>query len=253
MERHEIADDKWERVRHLLPGKAGDPGGTAGDNRLFLNAVLYVAKVGCAWRDLPGRFGKWNSAWRRFDRLGRRGVWRAVFEALREPDLEWLFLDSTVDRAHRHAAGAEKKTGGGQAGEALGRSRGGFSTKVHVAVDGLGNPVRVTLTGGQAADVTQAEALLGDLTPGAVVADKAYDSDDLVASIERRGAKAVIPPKSNRVVQREYDVHVYKQRGLVEQFIGRLKEFRRVATRYEKTARNYLGFIHVACIMDLLR
>ena len=109
------------------------------------------------------------------------------------------------------------------------------------------------MTPGQAADVTQAEGLLGDLRPGAVVADKAYDSDELVASIEACGAAAVIPPKSNRKVQREYDRHVYKQRSAVEQFIGRIKEFRRVATRYDKTARNYLGFVYLACIIDLLR
>ena len=109
MERHAISDEKWSRVEGLLPGRPGDPGATAADNRLFLNAVLYVARVGCAWRDLPESFGKWNSVWRRFDRLGRRGVWRRVFEALRDPDLEWVFLDSTVVRAHRSAAGARKK------------------------------------------------------------------------------------------------------------------------------------------------
>ena len=114
MERHEISDEKWSRVERFLPGKVGDPGATAEDNRLFLNAVLYVGRVGCAWRDLPGHFGKWNSVWRRFDRLGRRGVWQRVFEALQDPDLEWLFLDSTVVRAHRSAAGARKKGAAGR-------------------------------------------------------------------------------------------------------------------------------------------
>lgn len=109
MERHEIADDKWDRIQNLIPGKPSDPGTTARDNRLFVNAVLYVAKVGGPWRDLPARFGNWNSQWRRFDRLCRRGVWARVFAALQDPDLEWLFLDSTVVRAHRHAAGAKKK------------------------------------------------------------------------------------------------------------------------------------------------
>jgi len=113
--------------------------------------------------------------------------------------------------------------------------------------------VRVTVTGGQAADITQAEALLDGLAPGAVVADKAYDSDELVAAVEGRGAEAVIPPRSNRRVERAYDAHLYRQRGLVERFIGRIKEFRRVATRYEKKAQNFLGFVHLACIMDLLR
>jgi transposase len=93
----------------LLPGRPGTPGRNAKDNRLFLDAVLWIGKAGLPWRDLPERFGPWNSAWRRFDRWARRGVWKAVFEALRDPDLEWLRLDPTVARAHARAAGAEKK------------------------------------------------------------------------------------------------------------------------------------------------
>src|ERR1700676_4471180 len=109
MRRHEITDDHWERIKDFLPGQAGQPGVTARDNRLFLDAVLWIGKTGAPWRDLPERFGNWNSAWRRFDRWARKGVWRKVFEALQDPDLEWLILDSTIIRAHPHAAGAKKK------------------------------------------------------------------------------------------------------------------------------------------------
>ena len=109
MRRHEIADEHWERIKDFLPGRAGDVGVTAKDNRLFVNAVLWIAKTGAPWRDLPERFGKWNSAWRRFDRWSAKGVWHRVFEELKDPDLEWLILDSTVIRAHQHAAGAAKK------------------------------------------------------------------------------------------------------------------------------------------------
>ncbi len=181
-------------------------------------------------------------------------------------------------RQHRDpgapACGRGGKKGG--ADQALGRSRGGFSTKLHFAVDGLGNPVVFLLTGGQVADVTQAEALIdenkveaapGRDTPGpspgaealidenklkAVIADKAYDSDPFVAAIEAHGAAAVIPPKKNRTVKRDYDKHLYKERNLAERFINKIKQYRRVATRYEKTARNFLAFIHVASIMVLL-
>jgi transposase len=82
---------------------------TAKDNRLFVNAVLWIAKTGAPWRDLPERFGPWNSVWKRFDRWAQNGVWLRVFEGLKDPDLEWLILDSTVIRAHEHAAGAVKK------------------------------------------------------------------------------------------------------------------------------------------------
>ena len=106
--RHAIADADWDRVKDLLPGRAGQPGVTARDNRLFLDAVLWVGKTGAPWRDLPERFGNWNSVFRRFSRWAQRGVWLKVFEALQDPDLEWLILDSTILRAHPHAAGAKR-------------------------------------------------------------------------------------------------------------------------------------------------
>ena len=112
--RHAISDADFARIEHLLPGRPGDTGWVAADNRRFIDAVLYVAKTGVPWRDLPERLGNWNSVWRRFDRWSRKGTWARVFEALQDPDLEWLILDSTVVRAHPHAAGAKKnRTGPG--------------------------------------------------------------------------------------------------------------------------------------------
>ena len=135
----------------------------------------------------------------------------------------------------------------------MGRSRGGFSTKIHLAVDALGNPVEFLLTGGQVADVTQAEPLIDAHEADAYILDKAYDSDGVVRAAQRRGGEAVIPSKKNRKVARDYDKHLSKERKKVEWFINLLKQYRRVATRYEKTARNCLGFVHVASIMILLR
>ena len=112
LHRHAISDADWERIKDLLPGRPGQPGWAARDNRLFLDAVLWIAKTGAPWRDLPERFGNWNSVWRRFDRWARKGTWQRVFEALQDPDLEWLILDSTIIRAHPHAAGAKKKRAG---------------------------------------------------------------------------------------------------------------------------------------------
>jgi transposase len=101
--------------------------------------------------------------------------------------------------------------------------------------------------------VGQGQALIAGQDPEAVIADKAYDSDALVGSIEASGAQAVIPPKKNRVVARDYDKHLDKERNKVERFVNLIKQFRRVATRYEKTARNFLAFVHVAAVMVLLR
>lgn len=127
-----------------------------------------------------------------------------------------------------------------------------MSTKVHVAVDALGNPVRLIATGGQVADVTQAKALVSDIKAEHVIADKGYDSSELVGVIEAAGAKAVIPSRSNRKKPRDYDEHLYKERTLVERFLNKVKNCRRIATRYEKTARNYLAFWQLASIMVLL-
>ncbi len=251
MRRHEIKDEDWERIKDMLPGQPGDPGVTAKDNRLFIDAVLWIAKTGAPWRDLPERFGPWGSVWKRFDRWSKKGVWQRVFEVLRDPDLEWMILDSTVVRA-TPARGRGRKRGVDD-DQALGRSRGGFGTKIHILVDALGNPVEFILTGGQEADVNHAEPLMGGHEAGAFIADKAYDSDAVVRAAKRRGAEAVIPSKKNRKVPRAYDEHLYKERKKVEWFINLLKQYRRVATRYEKTARNFLGFVHVAAIMILLR
>jgi transposase len=108
--RHAIKDADWDRIKDLLPGRPGQHGKVAKDNRLFIDAVLWIAKTGAPWRDLPERLGNWNSVWRRFDRWASKGVWQRLFEALQDPDLEWLILDSTVIRAHPCAAGAQKKS-----------------------------------------------------------------------------------------------------------------------------------------------
>jgi transposase len=107
--RHAISDADWNRIKDFLPGQPGQHGGVAKDNRLFVDAVLWIGKTGAPWRDLPERFGDWNAIWKRFDRWARKGVWQRVFEVLQDPDLEWLILDSTIIRAHQHAAGARKK------------------------------------------------------------------------------------------------------------------------------------------------
>jgi len=109
MRRHEITDEQWNRIKDFLPGKPGDPGRTAVDNRQFINAVLWIARTGAPWRDLPERFGEWNSVFQRFNRWCKRGVWAQLLEHWKDPDLEYLMLDSTIIRAHQHAAGAQKK------------------------------------------------------------------------------------------------------------------------------------------------
>jgi transposase len=122
-----------------------------------------------------------------------------------------------------------------------------LSTKIHAVVDALGNPIDFHLTPGQASDLEGADVLLPLLEADTVLADKGYDADDRVLQVlQKAGKTAVIPPKANRKVQREYDKHLYKARHLVENFFANLKQFRAIATRYDKTARNFLGAIYFA-------
>jgi transposase len=108
MRGHELTDEQWTAIEPHLPGKKSDPGRTTQDNRLFINAVFWIARIGAPWRDLPERFGPWGTVYKRFIRWCKRGVWGRVLEALGEDtDLSNLLLDSTVVRAHQHAAGAK--------------------------------------------------------------------------------------------------------------------------------------------------
>jgi len=119
-------------------------------------------------------------------------------------------------------------------------------------VDALGNPVRLIVTAGQEADITQGAALIEGFVTEAVIADKGDDSDALVAAIEATGAQAIIAPRRHRHTQRKVDWHRYKARNLVERFFNRLKPFRRVATRYDKLANRYNAFLHLACAYYLV-
>ena len=171
---------------------------------------------------------------------------------VQDPDMECLILDSTVVRAHPCAAGALLRDGG-QAEQALGRSRGGFSTKIHIAVDALGNPLRYVLTAGQCSDIKQAETLVAGYKSDYVIADRSYDANAFLEIIESSGAKPVIPAHPRRIGKREYDKHLYKERHLVECFIGKIKHYRRVFSRFEKLAKRYLGFLSFVGALIWLR
>ena len=131
--------------------------------------------------------------------------------------------------------------------QAIGRSRGGLSTKIHALVDALGNPLEFLLTAGQAHDLAGADELLPHMAASRLIADKAFDADARVLEpLARAGKSAVIPPRPNRLTPREFDRHLYKERHLIENFFCKLKQFRAIATRYDKTARNFLAAIYLA-------
>ena len=188
------------------------------------------------WRDLPQAFGNWNSVFQRFRRWVRSGVFDQMFEALAaDADFEYIIVDGTIVRVHQHGSGARGGT------QAIGRSRGGLT--IVALVDALGNLVRFVLLPGQRHDSAGVAPLLRDLDFAALLADKAFDSDVIRADLDDRGAAAVIP--ANRVTTIPCDFEMYKWRHLVENFFCKIKEFRRIATRYDKTDTSFAAIIHL--------
>ena len=189
MRRYALRDDQWDRIKDILPGREGHVGGTAADNRLFVEAVLFRFRAGIPWRDLPERFGDWKIVYQRFNRWAKSGVFERVFKLLAsDHDNEYMMIDATIVRAHQHSAGAQKK-----GAQAIGRSRGGLTTKIHMIVDALGNPVEVMLSPGQDHDLTCAESLIEAVDPGALIADKAFDADPFIAALNARAIVASHP------------------------------------------------------------
>jgi transposase len=244
-----ISDEQWAVLAPVFVA-ATRRGPKGRDNRVFLEATRWILRTGAPWRDLPIEFGRWNGVYRRFRRWAVAGRWEAIREALGRTSAGLSLIDSTIVKAHPHAAGALRRTGG-QAGEALGRSRGGLTTKIHAAVSERGELLRFILTGGQVNDVTQARLLIRS-GEGHVVADRAYDSDAVIAHIEASGVSAIIPSRSHRKIARALDREVYRQRNVIERWFGRLKGFRRVATRYDKTWLSYAAFVATAAFLVAL-
>jgi transposase len=243
-----LNDRQWTRIALHLRGRREDRGVTGRNNRRFVEAVLWALRTGAPWRDLPGYFGRWNTVYRRFRRWSLGGVWQRLHAALEGNVIrrkQAMALDSTVVRVHQHASGGQ----GGAAQQAIGISRGGRTSKVHLALGWHGAMLGCRLTGGQAADITVAPGLLAEAgAVSHVIADRAYDSDAFVAAIARRDALAVIPSRRSRRTPRPWDRAWYRERNRIERHFARLKHMRRLATRYDKTSPSYLAALHLAQI-----
>ena len=163
----------------------------------------------------------------------------------------FLLIDSTIVKAHPHAPGARRE-GGLAKSEGLGRSRGGFTTKLHAVVSETGSLVRYVLTGGEAHDITQAETLVASRDGVGVIGDRAYGSDAFLRHVRRLRMRVVIPSRSDRKRARRLDRARYRSRNVIERWFGRVKGFRRVATRYDKTAVSYVGFVATAAMLVAL-
>jgi transposase len=201
----QLTDEQWAKLRDFL---RSDPhaylGTDDGACRRCVEVVLWIDRSGAQWRLLPTAYGNWKSLDKRFARWCDLGVWeRMLVHCANDPDMEHGILDSTIVRAHPCAAGAEKN--GTADAQALGRSRGGVSTQIHILVDGLGNPLRVRLTAGQCHASPPAPAVLEGLTFARVLADRGYAGQAFIDLVVQGGAAAVIPAHQRAKQPRDDD------------------------------------------------
>ncbi|MEU3430487.1 IS5 family transposase [Streptomyces gardneri] len=275
-----ITDAMWDRIEPLMPA---DPvrGRRWADHRRTLEAIAWKYRTCSPWRDLPDELGSFQTAHKRLIRWAVDGTWERILAAVLAAaegadDIGWtVSVDSTVCRAHQHAAGARKKGAPGRTepgDHALGRSRGGLSTKVHLASDSLARPLALCVTAGQAGDAPAFETVMADIRvprsgpgrprtrPDAVLADRAYSSRAIRNRLRRRGIRAVIPQPSDQIGHRlrrgraggrppAFDAEAYRQRNAVERCINRLKQWRGLAMRTDKLAIAYQAALHLAAIL----
>ena len=223
------------------------------DERLRVEAILWILRVGGSWRDLPEKFGPWQSVYGSFRAWTDNGLWKSIHQALSRAarDDEYLMIDSSAVRVHAHGANPP----GGQATQAIGRSRASLSTKIHLACDALGYPLGFILTGADVADYHQAPPLMrAHLKPGAfVIMDKGYDGDSNRAYVNQLGGVPVIAINSRRSQKPPFDQHLYKERHRIENLFARLKSFKRIATRYEKLLLTFSSMLTLASILVWLK
>ncbi|MEV8312447.1 IS5 family transposase [Streptomyces flavidovirens] len=279
MRRHELTDHEWELLAPLIPRAA--TGRPRVEDRQVINGMVYKIRTGVSWRDLPERYRPWKTVYTRFRRYALDGVFTRALQQVQAQadaagDIDWLVqIDSTIVRAHQHAAATGRK-GGSTSDEpddhALGRSRGGLTTKLHLACDGRGRPLVILLTPGQRHDSVCAEPLLEKIRvprtgagrprrkPDHVLADMAYSSRGFRTYLRRRGIAHTIPEKDDQRKHRRnrgrrggrppgFDRDTYRRRNTVERCFNRLKAFRGIATRYDKTATSYEAAVSLASLL----
>jgi transposase len=234
--RYELSDYEWTAIKPMLPNK---PRGVRRVNdRRVLNGIFWVLRSGAPWRDLPETYGPRTTCYNRFVRWRRAGVWDRIMEAMASGhDAAVQMIDTSVVRVHQHGACIADNNH-----QDMGRSRGGLTSKLHAVVDANGLPVHLALTPGEAHDNRLCSVLLSALLPQTILlADRGYDADWIRELARQQGAWANIPPKRNRKDPICFSPYLYRARNLIERFFNKIKQCRRIATRYDND--DDLGFL----------
>ncbi|WP_122259119.1 IS5 family transposase [Pseudomonas syringae] len=271
--RYELSDEAWIVVADLFTETHGR-GRPRLNDRLMLDGVLWVLCSGAAWRDMPERF---STVYQRFRGWRNQGTFDQMLKRLHLRlneqgliDLQTWMIDSTAVRATRASSGAGKKGPDEPADHALGRSRGGLTTKIHMLCDANGTPLRFLLSGGQVSDISYAQPLLDEVSIPSnqrgrprkrgkwLLADKGYDAEALRRYCDQYRMQPVIPMRSMKRkakpgLPRLFDRPKYRQRNIIERMFGWLKENRRIVTRFDKLAKSYAAMVSLACSLRRLR
>ena len=270
--RYELTDAQFVMIEDLLP-KNGRRGAQWNDHRTTLNGIFWLLHTGAQWREVPQRYGKWQSVYDRFRRWRADGTIDRILQRLHlkldeagRIDHELWCIDGTSIRASRAAAGARRAGPEGEPSDhALGRSRGGFGTKLHLIVDGHGIPLSVGISAGQAHESKHVEPVLEGIRlvrpgrgrprrrPRRLAGDQGYSYPRVRRYLRRRGIVAVIPTRKDQRPNPRFDKQAYRRRNVVERCVNWLKESRRLGTRHEKLAIHFVAMAKWAMIGRCLR
>jgi len=237
-----LSEAQMRRIERYFPRSHGV---ARVDDRRIVSAIVFVIKNGLRWRDAPREYGAHKTIYNRFIRWSRLGVFNKIFAALARKGgkPERIMIDATHLKAHRTAASLLK----GPVPRRIGRTKGGLNSKLHAVCDGHGRPLVMLLSEGQMSDYKGAALMLPAMPKAKqLLADKGYDADWFRAALAKRRIAACIPSKSNRKTAIPYDAVLYKQRHKIENMFGRLKDWRRIHTRYDRCAHTYFSAICIA-------
>ncbi|WP_408872004.1 IS5 family transposase, partial [Gluconobacter oxydans] len=227
-----LTEEQMDRLRPFFPKSHGKP---RVDDRRVLSGIIFVNRNGLRWRDAPREYGPHKTLYNRWKRWSAMGVFIRMMEGLAtgKAEPQTIMIDATYLKAHRTASSLPVKKGG--SGRLIGRTKGGMNTKLHAVTDRNGRPFDFFMTAGQISDYTGAAALLDSLPPAEwMLADRGYDADWFREALEEKGIKPCIPGRKSRAKPVKYDKRKYKRRHRIEIMFGRLKDWRRVATRYDR-------------------